>query len=84
MPTMVRKVWLTFEGACRDLPCIWQLSQKYPQVKFDIRQASISDQIGIMAIKFEGESQQVEDALAYLTQLGVRIDPVEGGSNVAG
>ncbi len=84
MPTAIRKVWLTFEGACRDMPCIWQLSQKYPQVKFDIRQASISDTIGIMAIKFEGESESVEAALAYLTQLGVRIDPVEGGSNVAG
>lgn len=84
MPDVVRKVWLTFEGPSRDQPCIWKMSRQFPQVVFDIRQASISDQVGIMAVQFQGAEDQVEAALATLQKMGVRVDPVEGGSNVAG
>ena len=80
----MRKCWLTFEGVCKDKPCIWQMSRKYPEVSFDIRQASVGGEIGIMALKLEGDSKQIEAAIAYLEELGVRVDPVEGGSLVAG
>jgi len=79
-----RKCWLTFEGGCQDRPCIWEMSRKFPEVSFDIRQASVGKEIGIMALKFEGEEKEVEGALAYLREMGVRVDPVEGGDLVAG
>ena len=79
-----RKCWLTFEGGCQDKPCIWQMAQKFPNVVFDIRQASVGQQIGIMALKFTGEEQQIDGAVAFLEELGVKVDPVEGGSLVAG
>jgi hypothetical protein len=60
------------------------MSRKYPEVVFDVRQASVGQQIGIMALKFEGEEKDVDGALRYLQEMGVRIDPVEGGSLVAG
>lgn len=82
--TTSRKCWLTFEGPCRDMPCIWKMSRRHPEVSFDIRQASVSDQVGIMAVRFDGSEAEVEKALDYLRELGVRVDPVEGGSLVAG
>ena len=79
-----RKCWLTFEGGCQDQPCLWKMSRQFPEVSFDIRQASGGQRIGIMALQFEGEEQQIDAALAYLQAMGVKVDPVEGGSLVAG
>jgi len=84
MPRISRKYWLTFEGGCQDQPCIWRMSRKYPDVSFDVRQASVGKAIGIMALKFEGEQAEVEGAIECLKDMGVRVDPVEGGSLVAG
>ena len=77
-----RRCWLTFEGGCQDEPCVWRMAHEYPDVVFDIRQASVSKAIGIMALQFEGEAERIEAAIARLEEMGVRVDPVEGGSLV--
>ena len=82
--TTNRKCWLTFEGGCQDEPCLWKLSQKFPDVVFDVRQASVGQRIGIMALKFTGDEKQIDAAVRVLQEMGVRVDPVEGGSLVAG
>ncbi len=84
MATTKTKCWLTFEGGHQNEPCLWKMTVKYPDVMFDIRQASVQKDIGIMAVLFEGEEDNVESALDYLKELGVKVDPVEGGSLVAG
>ncbi|MCC6581224.1 MAG: NIL domain-containing protein [Phycisphaeraceae bacterium] len=82
MPTITRKCWLTFEGGCQDQPCIWRMSRRYPDVVFDVRQASVGQQIGIMALKFDGDEAEIDGAIAFLQEMGVKVDPVEGGSLV--
>ena len=42
------------------------------------------EDIGIMAVLFEGEEDDIQAALDHLTAGGVKVDPVEGGSLVAG
>lgn len=80
-----QRCWLTFEGGRQNEPCLWKMTRKYPDVMFDIRQASVQKDIGIMAVLFEGpDEDQVQGALDYLVELGVKVDPVEGGSLVAG
>ena len=81
---MKRKCWLTSEGGTQQQPRLWQMSQRFPEVVFDIRQASVKEDIGIMAVLFEGEEDDIQAALNHLTQSGVKVDPVEGGSLVAG
>ena len=81
---ITRKSWLTFEGGHQNEPCLWKMASRYPDVVFDIRQASVQKDIGIMAVLFSGEEDQVDGALKYLIELGVKVDPVEGGSLVAG
>lgn len=84
MDKFQQKCWLTFEGGRQNEPCLWKTVKKYPDVSFDIRQASVQKDIGIMAVLFKGEQDQVEAALVYLRELGVKVDPVEGGDLVAG
>ena len=84
MAKTIRKSWLTFEGGHQNEPCLWKMSRKFPDVMFDIRQASVQKDIGIMAVLFTGEEKEIDGALEYLLGMGVKVDPVEGGSNVAG
>ncbi len=84
MAKTARRCWLTFEGGRQNEPCLWKMSRLFPDVVFDIRQASVQKDIGIMAVLFEGEADQIQAALECLTEQGVKVDPVEGGSNVAG
>lgn len=83
MATTTRKCWLTFEGGQQNQPRLWEMSRKFPSVVFDIRQASVQEDIGIMAVLFEGEEDEVQAALDNLVENGVKVDPVEGGSLVA-
>ena len=84
MAKMTRKCWLTFEGGRQKEPCLWRMAVKFPDVSFDIRQASVQKDIGIMAVLFEGDETQTQAALDFLVEQGVKVDPVEGGSLVAG
>ena len=84
MADITRKCWLTFEGGRQNEPCLWKMTREFSEVVFDIRQASVQKDIGIMAVLFSGEQEQVQAALDYLVEQGVKVDPVEGGSLVAG
>lgn len=77
--TYSRRCWLTFPTRSQvEQPIIWQMSRKYPDVKFDIRQASVQNEIGIMAVLFEADDQQeLKDALDYLRSQGVTVEPIE-------
>ena len=84
MAQSTRRCWLTFEGGRQEEPCLWKMSRKFPEVMFDIRQASVQKDIGIMAVLFTGDGDEIQAALDYLIEQGVKVDPVEGGSLVAG
>ncbi len=84
MAAITRKCWLTFESGHQNEPCLWKMATSFPEVVFDIRQASVQKDIGIMAVLFSGEEDQVDAAIDLLIEQGVKVDPVEGGSLVAG
>jgi L-aspartate semialdehyde sulfurtransferase ferredoxin len=73
-----KRVWLTFGSRnIVETPAIWRMSRKFPDVSFDIRQASVTADIGIMAVLFEGEETDVDAALAFLREQGVTVEPIE-------
>jgi ABC-type methionine transport system ATPase subunit len=84
MSQSTAKYWLTFEGGRQNEPCLWMMARKFPDVSFDIRQGSVTRDIGIMAVLLKGDEDEVQAAVDYLIELGVKVDPVEGGSIVAG
>jgi hypothetical protein len=78
MAHISKKFWLTFPTPVEvERPLIYQMSRAFPDVIFDIRQASISEAIGIMAVLLEGEAEQVRGAADFLRAGGVRVDPIE-------
>lgn len=73
-----RRFWFTFPTRTQvEQPIIWQMSRKFPDVSFDIRQASVQNEIGIMAVLLSGDEQEVKDAVQFLRSKGVQVDPIE-------
>jgi ABC-type methionine transport system ATPase subunit len=74
-----KRCWFTFPTRNQvEQPIIWQMSQKFPHVSFDIRQASVQNEIGIMAVLLSGEELEVKSAMEFLRGKGVRVEPIEG------
>ena len=77
-PNYSRRCWFTFPSRTQvEQPIIWQMSRKFPDVSFDIRQASVQNEIGIMAVLLSGEEDEVNDAIAFLRSKGVTVEPIE-------
>ena len=73
-----KRCWLTFPSRTQvEQPIIWQMSQKFPDVMFDIRQASVQHEIGIMAVLFQGDEEEVNGAIEFLRSKGVTVEPIE-------
>lgn len=78
MAKIERKFWFTFPTRTQvERPIIWEMSQKYPDVVFDIRQASVQNEIGIMAILLQGEADRVKAAVDFCRAAGCQVDPIE-------
>jgi len=71
-----KKVWLTFRNDLVDQPIIWEVGQKF-KVVTNIRQASISKDLGLMGLEISGEADEVIRAMEYLTESGVSVEPIE-------
>ena len=57
-------------------PLIWKLGQKF-KVVTNIRQASVTDEIGIVCLELDGARDEVKAAIQWLEKLGVSVEPVE-------
>jgi FAD/FMN-containing dehydrogenase len=78
MAHVSRRYWFLFPTAAQvGQPIIWQMSRKYPEVVFDIRQATVHDDKGVMAVLLEGEEDQVTAAVKFCQQAGLKVDPIE-------
>jgi L-aspartate semialdehyde sulfurtransferase ferredoxin len=76
--TYSRRYWFTFPSRAQvEKPIIWQMSQKFPDVVFDIRQSSVQQEIGIMAILLSGEQAKVNAAIEFVRGAGVTVEPIE-------
>ena len=73
-----KRCWFTFPSPQQvEQPIIWQMSQKFPNVIFDIRQASVQHAIGIMAVLLIGTESDVNGAIDFVRSKGVTVEPIE-------
>ena len=73
-----KRCWFTFPTRKQvEQPIIWQMSRKFPDVSFDIRQASVQNEIGIMAVLLTGDEADVNKAIDFLRSKGVTVEPIE-------
>ena len=76
--TYSKRCWFTFPTRAQvEQPIIWQMSKKFPDLVFDIRQASVQHEIGIMAVLLSGSEADVNGAIEFLRAKGVTVEPIE-------
>ena len=57
-------------------PILWELGKKF-EVVTNVRQASMTDEIGLVSLSLEGEREEIKKAISWLEKLGVKVEPVE-------
>ncbi|HYE19047.1 MAG TPA: NIL domain-containing protein [Tepidisphaeraceae bacterium] len=73
-----KRCWFTFPTQTQvEQPIIWEMSRTFPDVSFDIRQASVRHDIGIMAVLLTGPGEDVQGAIDFLRSRGVTVEPIE-------
>jgi len=76
-PTQQR-LWLMYPPKLIKKPFIWEVAQKF-KVVTNIRQASVTDEIGIVCLELDGKREEVKAAIKWLEKQGVNVEPVEIG-----
>jgi hypothetical protein len=57
-------------------PVIWQLGRKFDVVT-NVRQASVTDEIGIVCLELDGVGKEIAAAIRWLEKTGISVEPVE-------
>lgn len=73
---MKKRVYLTYPKEQVKEPLLYQVGQLF-KVVTNIRQASVSDKIGLVALELDGEAAEIEKALQYFVDKGVKVEPIE-------
>ncbi|MBI5892236.1 MAG: FeS-binding protein [Deltaproteobacteria bacterium] len=73
---MKKRFYLTFPKELIKEPLIYQAGKLY-KVVTNIRQATVSESIGLVALELDGEPQEIEKAINYFIEKGVKVEPIE-------
>ena len=73
-----QRFWLMYPPKLIKKPFIWEAAKKF-KVVTNIRQASVTDEIGIVCLELEGPRTEVAAAIKWLVKQGVNVEPVEIG-----
>jgi len=76
-PTQQR-LWLMYPPKLIKKPFIWEVGHKF-KITTNIRQASVTDEIGIVCLELDGVRSEVSAAIKWLEKQGVNVEPVEIG-----
>ncbi|MHB1646432.1 MAG: NIL domain-containing protein [bacterium] len=70
-----KKFYLNYPQDVIKDPLIYLIGKNY-NIITNIRSASISNDIGIIALEIEGESSDIEKAVKFLESKGVSVEPI--------
>ena len=71
-----RRFWLMYPPRMIKTPVIWELGKKF-KVITNVRQASVTDEIGIVCLELDGQRSVISAAVAWLEKGGINVEPVE-------
>ena len=75
---MIKKpVKFTFRQDLIKQPVIYDLGHKF-KIVTNIRRADVREDMGWVVLELEGEEDEIERGLEWVSATGVRIDPVTG------
>ena len=72
-----RHVMFTFPQELIKEPIIYNLGQQF-NIITNIRRADVSEDKGWVVLELEGEENDIEQGITWVTSKGVRVDPVIG------
>ena len=72
------RLWLMYPPKFITTPVIWELGRKF-RVVTNVRQASVTDEIGIVCLELSGPRAEVNAAIAWLEAKGIKVEPAEIG-----
>lgn len=70
------RLWLMFPARLITRPVLWELAKEFPLVT-NIRQASVTEEIGLVSLELDGEREVIKKAIVWLEGQGIKVEPVE-------
>lgn len=71
-----QRLWLMYPPKHITSPIVWELITRF-ELKVNIRQAEVRDEIGIVCLELEGPRPSLKKATQWLERKGVKVEPVE-------
>jgi hypothetical protein len=72
-----QRVKFTFPQELITLPIIYELGKQFSIVT-NIRRADVTEDRGWVVLELEGDMEEIERGLDWVSAKGVRVDPVQG------
>ena len=72
-----KRVRFTFPTQLITEPVIYQLGQKF-RIVTNIRRADVREDMGWVVLELEGEEEEIDRGIEWVSAAGVRVDPVGG------
>ena len=76
MATETSRLWLMFPARLITRPVIYELGKKFAVIT-NVRQASVTPEVGIVSLEVEGDRKVIKQAITWLEKLGIKVEPVE-------
>jgi L-aspartate semialdehyde sulfurtransferase ferredoxin len=70
-----KRIYLTFPPQRIREPVVCQMYAALG-VEFNLRTASVTDEIGIIGLELSGEPERIEAAIEFFRDRGVRVEPI--------
>jgi ABC-type methionine transport system ATPase subunit len=71
-----KRIYLTFPPQLVREPLVCRMYAELG-VEFNLRTASVTDEIGIIGLELHGEPAAIEAAIEFFRRRGVRVEPIE-------
>ena len=71
-----KRLWLTYPKKAIQQPVIYELGRQFAVVT-NIRQASVTEEVGIVSLELEGTRDAIKRAIKWMEGLGIKVEPVE-------
>ena len=72
-----RRVRFTFPEQLITEPLIYNLGRKF-EIITNIRRANVQERVGWVVLELEGNEDEIDRGLEWMTEAGVRVDPITG------
>ncbi len=76
MSQQVTRLWLMYPARLITTPLVYEIGKNF-EVITNIRQASVTEEIGIVSLELDGSREEIKKAIAWLEEQGVKVEPVE-------